>query len=114
MGHDILTQLGLAGMLIYLFLKEMFAFLAKKKNGNGHKPKSGDVDPDVWKANIATIVREGNERLMADMRMLLEARTGMLVKEIKEPILESLQATRHDARNGMQSTVAQIAGLLKK
>lgn len=122
MGHDILTQLGLAGLLIYLFLKEMFAFLAKKKNGNGDdKPKSqksGDLDPAVWEAKfqlmLQTTTDKGNERLMGDIRSLLESRTGMLVKEIKDPILDDLQTTRHDLRNAMQTTVAQIAGLLKK
>lgn len=100
MGHDILTQLGLAGLLIYLFLKEMFAFLAKKKNGDGH--------------DVKAIVQKENEALMANLRLLLDARLGAMANSIKDPILADLQATRHDARNGMQSTVAQIANLLKK
>lgn len=93
MEHGILTQLGLAGILIYLFLKEMFAFLGKKKNGNGH--------------DVQAIVHKESENLMAHIRLLLEARLVVQESAIRDPILKDLKETRHDMRTAIQEGLSR-------
>lgn len=78
-----------------------------KGDGDNSKRKSGDVDPAVWRADITRIIREENEDLMGDIRMLLEARAGSYVKEIKDPILTDLKETRHDIRSAMQEAIGR-------
>lgn len=79
-----------------------------KRNGDGsRRPESGKVDPAVWKADIRAIVQDENEELMKDIRLLLEARTGMLIREIKDPILNDVKDIRHDLRNAISEALAR-------
>ena len=54
-----LTQLGSAGLLAYLLVKEMLAFASKHKNGkNG---SSGQQAPSYWILEFQRAVEQGNK-----------------------------------------------------
>jgi len=107
--------LGLAALYLVLKMKPW-----ERKNGNGNGkhgivgPKSGELDPEVWKAEIRRIIQEENESLMNDLRLLLEARTGTLVKELREPLMKNIDDTRHTLANGMQTVVGAVYQARKK
>jgi len=86
----------------------------KNGNGDGRHSKAGDLDPEIWTAKIRKIVQDENENLMRDFRLLLEARTGTLVKELREPIMENIDQTRHDLRNDMQTVIGTVYQVRKK
>ena len=112
-------NVGVGGVL---FLSALWMFLKfkpwERKNGNGNgkhgAPKSGELDPEVWKAEIRRIIQEENESLMNDLRLLLEARTGTLVKELREPLMKNIDDTRHTLANGMQTVVGALYQTRKK
>lgn len=52
--NDPITQLGVGGILVYLVIKEMFAFLAKRGKANG----SGDKSVEFWELKIGNIITE--------------------------------------------------------
>jgi hypothetical protein len=99
---------AIAALIVVLFIVK-----ALRNGGKRNGKRSGEMDPDVWKSFIRQIVQEENERQMGDLRMLLEVRTGTLVKEIKEPMMKNLDDTRHDLRNAMQTAISSAHQLGK-
>lgn len=49
-------QLGAGGILALLVIREVLAFLGKRKNGNGSK--AGDMDPAFWKHEFRDAVKD--------------------------------------------------------
>lgn len=43
-------------MLAILVIREVLTFLAKRKNGNGHK--SGELDPAYWQREFRAAVKD--------------------------------------------------------
>lgn len=83
-----------------------------KKDGNGNRQqKSGKVSPEVWKADIRKIIQEENEDVMADIRLLLDARIGAIRRELTDPILSDLKETRNSLRTALTEAIAQAAAL---
>lgn len=71
-------QLGTGGLLALMVIREVLAFLAKRKNGNGHN--AGEMAPSYWTKDYRDAVREVTaeqiaprlERIERQLERLLE------------------------------------------
>jgi hypothetical protein len=68
MGPE-LTQVGVAGILIMLVVKELFAFLKTRNgNGNAHKaPEAGSQSVEFWKAEFKAIAESAMATQLAQI-----------------------------------------------
>lgn len=63
------------------------------RNGSG---KVGQLTPEDLEGRLRNLHQESEERLMRDMRALLENRTFQIVKDVTEPIVKEIRGLRED------------------
>jgi hypothetical protein len=105
--NDILTRLGVGGILAVLVIKELFTFLRQRedklsaKNGNG---TSGNLSPEYWKGFIEGAARTQGEKTRdtvtaeaSDTRKAIYANgevTRNAVNELQRTLDQNLQGMR--------------------
>jgi len=71
-------------------------------NGNGsngshrREATSGQLSPQDWEGRIAKLHEASEERLMSDIRSLMNNRTLTLVEKVTQPIVNEIRALRDD------------------
>jgi len=71
----------------------------RPRNGNGDHVKGvqfGQLTPEDVKGRMSELHHAYAETIMADMRNLMDARTGVLVKEVATPIVNEIKELRKD------------------
>jgi len=102
-----LAALVMIYLILRLFIPLLDRLASSKKNGNGHsngRDKAGELSAQDWEGRMTRMHQESEERLMGDMRLLMEARTMTLVEKVTDPIVKELRGLRDDMARGRQQS----------
>jgi hypothetical protein len=101
---------AIAALVVVFFILKLLMPLFQARTANGGKngrtaveaaAKSGELSPTEWEGRMEKLHQESEERLMEDMRSLMNARTLTLVEKVTQPIVAEIRALREDlARRG--------------
>lgn len=96
-------QVGIGGavavVLVGTVMKFLPAFMSALKQQNGNRNgnnRSGDRSTEEWEGRMRRMHSESEEHIMADMRNLMDARTGILVEKVTNPIVAEIRGLRDD------------------
>ena len=97
---DAPTLITVAGAAIALGAGAL-ALAQKVINRNGHHPrngkdKAGNLSPEDWEGRMVKMHEASEERLMRDIRLLMDARTLILVEKVTQPIVLEIRGLRDD------------------
>jgi hypothetical protein len=90
---------AIAALTVVFFILRLLMPLFQKhaantSNGNGNK--LWGLTPTEWERRMEKLHQESEERLMVDMRTLLNARTLAIVEGITEPLVKEIRGLRDD------------------
>jgi hypothetical protein len=95
---------AIAALVVVFFILKLLMplFQGRAANGkNGRTDKSGELSPTEWEGRMEKLHQESEERMMADIRSLMNARTLTLVEKVTQPIVAEIRGLRDDlARRG--------------
>jgi hypothetical protein len=99
-------QIGVGGifslLVIALVMKMLPAALkAIRSDDGGHKKngnKSGDLTPTEWEGRVARLRDEGNEKLIEDLEVLIEAKRNQAHEEALEDIRKLFESRNRELR----------------
>lgn len=96
------TAAACVGAAIAMTLRYTLPFMMKQKprDSNGkripiHIP-SGMLSPEEWEGRLTRLHHESEERLMKDIRGLVDNRMLTVLEKVTEPIVKEIRALRDD------------------
>ena len=122
--QDLVTQIGVAGILVMMILDRVFAFVSKARR-NGAGAAAGEQSTDYWRAANKQVVEDALQaavlpilRVQTDILARMETRGGQsheaqlehgfALREVRES-LEKLRVSSH-ATNATLQRIAAVSG----
>ena len=100
--ENVITQLGVGGILVLLVLREVFKFLSDRKIKNGHNElRAGDRSVEFWQSEQKKNVKNGITEILApflavQIDLLREIKDSS--KETRDSLLELLLIQRENSK----------------